>query len=64
MASSQDFENEGFRRLIVNACYWGAGLEGKIAGRSKVDLIGEFKASPFRNNGFKKGVKPDDLKLD
>src|SRR5581483_10687286 len=27
MASSQDFESEGLRRLIVNACYWAVGLE-------------------------------------
>jgi hypothetical protein len=61
MASSQDFESEGLRRLLVNACYWAVGLENKIPERTKVDLVGEYKPSPFKGNGFKKGVKQGDL---
>jgi hypothetical protein len=61
MASSQDFESEGLRRLSVNACYWAVGLEDGIPERSKVDLVGEYQPSPFKANGFKKGVKPSDL---
>jgi type 1 glutamine amidotransferase len=30
MGASQDFEHESTRRMIVNACYWAAGLEDKI----------------------------------
>jgi hypothetical protein len=60
MGSSQDLESEGFRRLLVNASLWGLGLE--IPERAKVDLVGEFKPSPFRFDGFKKGVKPADHK--
>jgi type 1 glutamine amidotransferase len=62
MGSAQDFESEGFRRLCVNACYWAVGLEDKIPTKSKVDLVGDYKASRFKNDGFKKGVKPADLK--
>jgi hypothetical protein len=58
MGSSQDLESEGFRRLLVNACYWCTGLEDRIADRSNVEIVGEFKASPFGNNRFKKGLKP------
>jgi hypothetical protein len=62
MGASQDFETEGTRRMLVNAAYWLLGLEEKIpSGGTKVDLVGEFKASRFGNNGFKKGVKPEDL---
>jgi hypothetical protein len=61
MASSQDFESEGLRRLLVNACYWAVGLENKIPERTNVELVGEYKPSPFKGNGFKKGVKPSDL---
>jgi hypothetical protein len=61
MASSQDFESEGLRRLLVNACYWAVGLENKIPERANVELVGEYKPSPFKGNGFKKGVKPSDL---
>jgi len=62
MGASQDFANEGLRRLLVNASYWTLGLEDKIPDRSTVDLVGEFKPNPFRGGGFEKGKKPEDLK--
>ncbi len=60
MGASQDFESEGLRRLLVNACYWALGLDDKIPAKSKVDLVGEFKPSPFKFGGFAKGLKPAD----
>jgi hypothetical protein len=63
MGASQDLESEGLRRLLVNACYWSVGLEDKIPGKSRVDLVGDYKPLPFRNNGFVKGVKPSDLAM-
>lgn len=62
MGASQDFSSEGLRRLLVNASYWCLGLEEKIAEKTKVDLVGEFKPRPFGFGGFAKGVKPDDHK--
>jgi type 1 glutamine amidotransferase len=59
MGSAQDMASEGYRRLLVNAAYWAVGLESKIPARSNVDLVGEFKPSPFRGGGFKKGLKPE-----
>ena len=61
MGSSQDLENQGFRRLLVNACFWAVGLERKIPAKSKVDLVGDYKPLPFGFGGFVKGVKPSDL---
>ncbi len=61
MGASQDFASEGLRRLLVNACYWGLGLEDRIPEKSKVDVVGEFKPRAFGNNNFRKGVKPADL---
>jgi hypothetical protein len=58
MASGQDMENEAFRRLLVNACYWCLGMEAEIPAKSQVELVGPYEARPFRNNGFKPGVKP------
>jgi hypothetical protein len=63
MGSSQDLQSEGFRRLLVNACYWGVGMEDRIPEKSKVDLVGEYRPSPFRGDGFRKGVRPADLRL-
>jgi hypothetical protein len=61
IASSQDFENEGVRRLTVNACFWAVGLDDKIPEKTDVGLVGEYHPTPYGFNGFKKGVKPSDL---
>jgi len=61
IGASQDFANEGVRRLLVNACYWCVGLEDKIPAQSNVELVGEFKPLPFKFNGAAQGVKPADL---
>ena len=60
MGASQDFANEGLRRLLVNATYWAVGLEDKIPEKSNVDLVGKYEPTPFRDGGHKKGVKPSD----
>lgn len=61
MGASTDFATEGVRRLLVNACYWGLGLEEKIPASSNVDLVGDFKPRPFRFDGAAQGVRPADL---
>jgi hypothetical protein len=61
MGASQDIENEGLRRLLVNACYWAIGLGDKIPAKANVDIVGEYKPTPFKDGGHIKGVKPSDL---
>ena len=61
MGASQDFAYEGTRRLIVNGCLWAIGLEEKIPAKSNVELVGEFKPTPFKFGGHQKDVKPADL---
>lgn len=63
MGASQDLQSEGLRRLLVNAAYWAAGMEGKIPAKSKVELVGEYKPLPFGFGGFRKGVKPSELAM-
>ncbi|OAI46434.1 hypothetical protein AYO44_11430 [Planctomycetaceae bacterium SCGC AG-212-F19] len=63
MGASQDLESEGLRRLLVNATYWALGMEDKIPEKAKVDIVGEYKASPFKGGGYIKGVKPEDLAI-
>jgi type 1 glutamine amidotransferase len=60
MGASQDFQSEGVRRLLVNACYWALGMEDKIPVKSNADFVGEYKPTPFKFGGFKPGVKPSD----
>lgn len=45
MGHALDFKNEGFRRLMVNACYWAAGLEKQISAHSDIDLVDEYNPS-------------------
>ena len=51
MGHVMDFKNEGFRRLMVNACFWTMKLEQRISPKSNVDLVGEYAPSPI-------GLKP------
>ncbi|MBI5283080.1 MAG: ThuA domain-containing protein [Candidatus Solibacter usitatus] len=61
MGSSQDLSDACFRRLMVNGVYWALGMEKAIQPGSSVDLVGEYRPSPFKFNGHVKGVKPEDL---
>jgi hypothetical protein len=61
MGASQDLQSEGLRRLLVNACYWALGMEEKIPAKSNVDLVGEYKPTPFGFGKFTPGVRPSDL---
>jgi hypothetical protein len=63
MGAAVDLENEGLRRLLVNGCYWAAGLEKNIPAKADVDYVGEYKPLWFGFGKFAKGVKPADLEL-
>jgi hypothetical protein len=62
MGHAGDFQSEGFRRLLVNACYWCLGLEDHIPAHSAVDFVGEYHPSPIGFGGHKKGVKLSQLR--
>ena len=62
IGASEDVGYEGTRRLLVNACYWTLGLERELPEKSNVELVGEFKPTPFRAMKDWKGtMKPSDL---
>lgn len=62
MGHVNDFRNEGFRRMTVNACYWALGMEKKIPARAKVDLVGPYEPNPIGLKKQKRGVKVSDLR--
>lgn len=62
MGSATDFENEGLRRLLVNGTYWATGLESRIPRRADVRLVGDYKPSAFGFNGYRRGIRPADLR--
>jgi len=59
--ASEDLLNEGFRRMLVNACLWAAGLDASIRPTNEIGFVGPFQPSGFAFGGFVKGVKPADL---
>lgn len=56
--ASEDFLDEGYRRMIVNSVYWMMGAEKDIPAKSKVDLVGPYKPTTFRNKAHLRGIKP------
>ena len=63
MGHSFDLKNEGFRRLMVNACYWAMGMEDKIPAKTNVDFVGQYNPNKIGTGQHKKGLKPSDHKL-
>jgi len=63
MGHAGDFKNEGFRRLLVNACYWAIGMEDKIPAKSKVDIVGTYNPNGIGFGRHKRGLKPSDFAL-
>lgn len=63
MGAATDLLNEGFRRMLVNGAYWMVGLEKALAAPADVGFVGDYKPSAFGFEGFKKGVKPGDLRV-
>jgi len=58
MGSGDDFRNPGLRRLVINAAYWGMGMESAIDPKRSVDTVGPYE--PL-GTGFayeKLGIKP------
>lgn len=56
MGHAGDFQNEGFRRMLVNATYWAVGMENKIRPNSDVALVGEYHPNEIGLNKQKKDL--------
>lgn len=63
IGAAPDLQSEGLRRLLVNACYWGLGMEKKIKPNANVDYVGTYEPTYFGFGKFKKGVKPSEHAL-
>ena len=59
--ASEDFVNPGFRRLLINAALWAAGLEGAITADLDVSLVGPYHPVTFGFDSYRRGVRPADL---
>ncbi|MCZ6598905.1 MAG: ThuA domain-containing protein [Planctomycetota bacterium] len=63
IGASMDLKSAHLRRVFVNACYWGAGLEEEIPDESDVDYVGDYAPTMFGFGGFRPGVRPADHAL-
>jgi hypothetical protein len=63
MGASTDFQSEGLRRLIVNACYWCLGMESSIPKSANVDYVDPYKPTEFGFGNYAKGMRPADYNL-
>lgn len=58
MGSGTDLQNQGLRRLIINAAYWGMGMEAAIDPSRSVEIVGDYKPLESGFNYPKLGVVP------
>jgi hypothetical protein len=61
MGSATDLENEGLRRLVVNAVYWGLGID--VPEKGDVTYVDEYRPSFYGFDGFRKGLRASDFEL-
>jgi len=58
MGASVDLISEDLRRLIVNACYWGTGMESQIPAQNNVQVVGEYNPTMFGFGKYQRGLRP------
>ncbi len=63
MGHAGDLKSEGFRRLLVNACYWCLGMEDQIPARSNAGLVGEYDPNDIGLGGHKQGLRPESHRI-
>lgn len=61
MGAATDLATEGTRRMVVNATYWGLGLE--VPEKADVTPVGDYQPTMYGFKGNKVGLKPDDFVL-
>lgn len=61
MGSATDLEDEGLRRVLVNAVYWALNLA--VPARADVNYVDPYTPSFYGFDGFRKGLRPADFAL-
>jgi hypothetical protein len=61
MGAATDLQNEGLRRLVVNAVYWTFGLD--VPARANVAYVDDYKPAMYGFKGYRRGLKPADHAL-
>lgn len=57
--TSEDITNDGYRRLLVNGCFWAVGLEDAITPDLPIDFVGPFRPNTYGHQTNAVGIKPE-----
>jgi putative membrane-bound dehydrogenase-like protein len=55
----EDLLNDGYRRLLVNGCFWALGLEEAIRPDADIAFVGPFEPNTYGNGSHARGIKPE-----
>lgn len=55
----EDILNDGYRRMLVNGCFWALGLEDAIKPDANIAFVGPFKPNTFGGGAYARGIKPE-----
>ncbi len=59
--AGEDFLNDGFRRMLINAAFWALSMEDAIEADSNIDFVGPYNPVEFAFDGYRLGVRPSDM---
>ncbi len=61
LGAATDLANEGLRRMVVNAVYWGFELE--VPAKTDVRFVDPYAPAPYAFKGYRRGIVPADHAL-
>ena len=63
LGASVDLKSEGVRRLLVNATFWGLGMEDMTPEEADVGYIGRYRPTFYGFGTHVTGIYPADLDM-
>jgi len=57
--TSEDITNEGYRRMLVNGCFWTMGMEDAIKPDLNIAFVGAAKPNTFGGGAYARGIRPE-----
>ena len=61
LGAATDLKWEGTRRMVVNAVYWGLGMD--VPGKADVSFVDPYNPTFFGFGTYRKGIRPEDHAL-
>ena len=61
MGAAVDLENEGLRRMVVNAVYWGLGMA--VPASADVAYVDDYNPTMYGFGEYRRGIRPEDHAL-